>query len=474
MDKTEFKNLNIAKVKELFQSGQLTAVELTDYYLKNIQAKNADLNAYLGVFADAREKAAEADVKIKAGENGKLLGIPFAIKDNILIKGQKASAASKILANYVATYDATVIAKLKTAGAVFLGRTNMDEFAMGGSTENSAFGPTKNPYDTTRVSGGSSGGSAAAVAGDLALVALGSDTGGSIRQPASFCGLVGLKPTYGTVSRYGAIAMASSLDQIGPLAKTVADAEAIYRVIAGVDIKDATSVDPQVTDVPEKFVIGVPYDFLAEGVDKEVMTNFNLVLEKLKQAGHTIKDVSLPNLKYSLSSYYVLMFAESSTNLGRFDGLRYGSLKEGKNLLEEYMNSRGQGFGPEVRRRIILGTYVLSAGYYDAYYGKATAVRELVRQDYLKAFAKENGGVDVIITPTAPTPAFKIGEKIDDPLQMYLEDIFTVPVNLAGIPALSVPAGMSTSGLPIGVQLSASHFNEDFLFGLGKIIESFN
>ncbi|MEK7136071.1 MAG: Asp-tRNA(Asn)/Glu-tRNA(Gln) amidotransferase subunit GatA, partial [Patescibacteria group bacterium] len=470
MDKTEFKNLNIAKVKELFQSGQLTAVELTDYYLKNIQAKNADLNAYLGVFADAREKAAEADVKIKAGENGKLLGIPFAIKDNILIKGQKASAASKILANYVATYDATVIAKLKTAGAVFLGRTNMDEFAMGGSTENSAFGPTKNPYDTTRVSGGSSGGSAAAVAGDLALVALGSDTGGSIRQPASFCGLVGLKPTYGTVSRYGAIAMASSLDQIGPLAKTVADAEAIYRVIAGVDIKDATSVDPQVTDVPEKFVIGVPYDFLAEGVDKEVMTNFNLVLEKLKQAGHTIKDVSLPNLKYSLSSYYVLMFAESSTNLGRFDGLRYGSLKEGKNLLEEYMNSRGQGFGPEVRRRIILGTYVLSAGYYDAYYGKATAVRELVRQDYLKAFAKENGGVDVIITPTAPTPAFKIGEKIDDPLQMYLEDIFTVPVNLAGIPALSVPAGMSTSGLPIGVQLSASHFNEDFLFGLGKII----
>ena len=268
--------------------------------------------------------------------------------------------------------------------------------------------------------------------------------------------------------------MASSLDQIGPLAKTVADAEAIYRVIAGVDIKDATSVDPQVTDVPEKFVIGVPYDFLAEGVDKEVMTNFNLVLEKLKQAGHTIKDVSLPNLKYSLSSYYVLMFAESSTNLGRFDGLRYGSLKEGKNLLEEYMNSRGQGFGPEVRRRIILGTYVLSAGYYDAYYGKATAVRELVRQDYLKAFAKENGGVDVIITPTAPTPAFKIGEKIDDPLQMYLEDIFTVPVNLAGIPALSVPAGMSTSGLPIGVQLSASHFNEDFLFGLGKIIESFN
>ncbi len=465
------KNLTIEQASKLLSQKEISAVELAEHYLSQIENKNPTLNAYLGIYSNVRDQAAAADAMIAAGTGSVLTGIPIALKDNILIKGEIASGASKILENYRAVYDATVVDKLKKAGVVFVGRTNMDEFAMGGSTENSAFGPTKNPHDETRVPGGSSGGSAAVVAADMATAALGSDTGGSIRQPASFCGAVGLKPTYGTVSRYGVMAMASSLDQIGPITKTVADTEILYRAIAGQDINDATSIDPQKVATPNRFTIGVPYDFLAEGVDAEVMTVFNDTLKKLEAAGHTVKPVSLPNLKYSLASYYVLMPAESSTNLGRFDGLRYGSLKEGKNLLEEYMNSRGAGFGAEVRRRIILGTYVLSAGYYDAYYGKATAVRELIRSDYLAAFAKDGGGVDIILTPTAPTPAFKIGEKVDDPLQMYLEDIFTVPINLAGVPAMSVSAGKTKLGLPIGVQLTGPHFGEDNLFALGKIIE---
>jgi aspartyl-tRNA(Asn)/glutamyl-tRNA(Gln) amidotransferase subunit A len=347
----------------------------------------------------------------------------------------------------------------------------MDEFAMGGSTENSAFGPTKNPFDHLRVPGGSSGGSAAAVGGGLALAALGSDTGGSIRQPASFCGVVGLKPTYGTISRYGLIAMASSLDQIGPITKTVADTEILYRALSGQDRYDSTSLNPRSPAFSEPFTIGVPYSFLAEGIDKEVLDVFNKTVKNLQAAGHTVKEISLPNIKYSLAVYYVLMPAESSTNLGRFDGLRYGRLKEGANLLEEYTGSRGEGFGLEVRRRIILGTYVLSAGYYDAYYGKATTAREFIRNDYLNAFNKEKDGVDIIMTPTAPTPAFKLGEKLADPLQMYLEDIFTVPANLAGIPALSVPAGQTAEGLPIGVQLAGPHFGENQLFALGRSIE---
>ncbi len=468
----KFSNLTITSVATSFRTDDFSPVDLADFYLAQIGTENKKLNAYLEVYDDVKKQAQVATEALRGGNDSKLLGIPLAIKDNILIEGRRASAASKMLENYTAVYDATVIERLKRAGVVFLGRTNMDEFAMGGSTENSAFGPTANPYDISRVAGGSSGGSAAAVGGNLALAALGTDTGGSIRQPASFCGVVGLKPTYGTVSRYGAIAMASSLDQIGPLTKTVSDAEIIYRAIAGRDIKDATTVDPKPSVVPEKFTIGVPFDFLSSGVDKEVMANFNALLDKLKVAGHTVKDISLPNLKYSLASYYVLMPAESSTNLGRFDGLRYGELKEGQNLLEEYMNSRGQGFGAEVRRRIILGTYVLSAGYYDAYYGKATAVRELIRQDYLKAFSKDGGGVDVVLTPTAPTPAFKIGEKAADPLQMYLEDIFTVPVNLAGVPALAVPSGKTASGLPLGVQITGPHFGEDILFALGQEIET--
>ncbi|OHA58211.1 MAG: glutaminyl-tRNA synthase (glutamine-hydrolyzing) subunit A [Candidatus Vogelbacteria bacterium RIFOXYD1_FULL_44_32] len=469
---SKFSNLTIETAGAGFRAGDFAPTDLANFYLTRIKAKNSDLNAYLEVYDDVLAQAEQVTKILKQNSDSKLAGIPLAIKDNILIDGKIASAGSKMLANYVAVYDATVIKKLKQAGAIFLGRANMDEFAMGGSTENSAFGPTGNPFDKTRVAGGSSGGSAAAVGANLALAALGSDTGGSIRQPASFCGVVGLKPTYGTVSRYGVVAMASSLDQIGPLTKTVADAELVYRVISGRDEKDSTTIDPQVMVVPEKMTIGVPYDFLASGVDPVVLANFNLVLDQLKKTGHTVKEVSLPNLKYSLASYYVLMPAESSTNLGRFDGLRYGALQEGKNLLEEYMNSRGVGFGPEVRRRIILGTYVLSAGYYDAYYGKATAVRELIRGDYVKAFSKDGAGVDVIMTPTAPTPAFKIGEKVDDPLQMYLEDIFTVPANLAGVPALAVPSGKTDSGLPLGVQITGPHFGEDILFALGREIET--
>ncbi|OHA59829.1 MAG: glutaminyl-tRNA synthase (glutamine-hydrolyzing) subunit A [Candidatus Vogelbacteria bacterium RIFOXYD1_FULL_46_19] len=468
---TDLLTLSVTEASHLLTKKEISAVELAESYLAQIEAKNSDLKAYLEVFADVVDQAKVSDDKRSAGSHA-LWGIPLAVKDNILIEGRRASSASRILENYVAPYDATVITKLKTAGSVFLGRTNMDEFAMGGSTENSSFGPTKNPHDLSRVPGGSSGGSAAAVGGGLAPIALGSDTGGSIRQPASLCGAVGLKPTYGNVSRYGLMAMASSLDQIGPIARSVADARLLYETIAGRDPLDSTSVElvePKAT--PEAFTIGVPYDTLTEGVDEEVLAIFNDTIAKLKGAGHLIREVSLPNLKYSLASYYVLMPAESSTNLGRFDGLRYGVAKSGANLLEDYLKTRGEGFGPEVRRRIILGTYVLSAGYYDAFYGKATAVRELVRQDYAQAFAKKNSGVDIILTPTAPTPAWLIGEKVNDPLQMYLEDIFTVPANLAGIPALSVPAGQTRAGLPVGVQLAGPHFAENNLFALGEIIE---
>ncbi|MEX0910380.1 MAG: Asp-tRNA(Asn)/Glu-tRNA(Gln) amidotransferase subunit GatA [Candidatus Paceibacterota bacterium] len=471
-------NLTIKSLHQYLESGR-KVVEVVQAYLDAITEKNSELNAYLEVFADVLEQAEKIDEQIeKKGLTGlPLAGVPIAIKDNILIKGRTVSGASKMLANYTATYDATVIKKLQAAGVIFLGRTNMDEFAMGGSTENSAFGVTCNPCDKTKVAGGSSGGSAAAVGADLALVSLGSDTGGSIRQPASFCGVVGLKPTYGTVSRFGLMAMASSLDQIGPLAKTVADAEAVYKVIKGVDKNDATSVEglEKESKKTEVMTIGIPYDFISVGVDREVLDIFNQTVAKLKEMGHIIKEVELPHVKYSLASYYVIMPAESSTNLGRYDGLRYGLPGAGENLLEDYTTSRAGGFGPEVRRRIILGTYVLSAGYYDAYYGRATVARELIKQDYIKAFDIENkDGVDIIMTPTAPTPAWAIGAKKGDPLQTYLEDIFTVPVNLAGLPAMSIPRGKNSTGLPVGVQLCALHFEEDKLFQLGTIIESLN
>jgi aspartyl-tRNA(Asn)/glutamyl-tRNA(Gln) amidotransferase subunit A len=469
--------LTIESAHKHLMNGDFTAVELTKTYLDIITKKDKEINAYREVFDDAIAQAMKADEQIKLAKNGKtnevtlLTGIPFAMKDNILIEGKIAGAASKILENYKASYDATVTKKLKGAGAIFIGRTNMDEFAMGGSTENSAYGVTRNPIDPQRVSGGSSGGSAAAVAMDGALAALGTDTGGSVRQPSSFCGTVGLKPTYGAVSRYGLIAMGSSLDQAGPITKTVADSEIIFNIIKGKDRYDSTSQDaPATSPKKTKLKIGVPRDFMQKGLDADVLKNFEEILEKLKKQNHEIVDISLPNIDYSLAVYYILMPAEVSSNLARFDGVKYGAHIDGKDLLEDYVLTRGGLFGKEVRRRIILGTYVLSTGYYDAYYGKAKITQNLLKQDFIEAFKK----VDVIVTPTSPTPSFKIGEKAADPLSMYLADIFTVTANLVGVPAISVPCGnvdREGKALPLGFQIMAPHFREDLLFQLGKQVE---
>ncbi len=468
----DLNKLTIEEALKGLSSGDFSSEDLVKSALSVISEHDGDVHAYLEVFSDAIEQAKVADQKRKNGDKGMLLGVPIAIKDNILIEGRHVTAASKILEGYVAPYDATVIKKLKDEGAVFIGRTNMDEFAMGGSTENSAFGVTKNPHDLSRVAGGSSGGSAAAVAMGSVLGALGSDTGGSIRQPASLCGVVGLKTTYGSVSRHGLMAMGSSLDQIGPFAKTVADAEILFRAISGHDKMDSTSLPDDSYDFKEKkdkpFVVGVPRDFVsAPGIDKEVLSNFERSLELLKKDGVEIRDVDLPSLKHSLAVYYILMPAEASTNLARFDGVRFGLSEDGGDVLGSYMKTRGDGFGREVRRRIMLGAYVLSSGYYDAYYNKANAVRALINEDFEKAFAS----VDAIVTPTSPVPAFKIGEKSEDPLAMYLADIFTVPVNLAGIPAISIPSGFTEQKLPLGIQFIARRGGEETLFGLGKKFE---
>lgn len=470
----DLKNLTINKAHQALVSGEYSAVDLARSYLENIKNKDGEIHAYLEVFDDVLEQAKAVDERIKNKKDVTLLtGIPFAIKDNILIKGRIVSSASQMLQNYTATYDATVIRKLKDAGAIFLGRTNMDEFAMGGSTENSAFGVTKNPHDLGRVAGGSSGGSAAAVAGEMALVALGSDTGGSIRQPASFCGLVGLKPTYGSVSRYGVMAMGSSFDQIGPFAKKVEDAQIVFDFIAGKDGMDSTTVDSEKNKIKgEKIKIGIVKEVMqTEGIDPLVKKNFEESVEKFKKLGYEVLEVSLPNISYSLAVYYTLIPAEVSSNLARFDGVRYGLHRDGQNSVDDYFKSRAAGFGPEVKRRVILGTYVLSSGYYDAYYNKANIVRDLIRDDYKKAFEK----VDVIITPTTPGPAFKIGEKTSDPLKLYLEDIFTVPANLTGLPALSLPAGFKLvegRPLPLGLQLLANAGREEVLFTVAKDFEN--
>tara|TARA_B100000745_G_scaffold200606_1_gene132382 strand:+ start:11842 stop:13263 length:1422 start_codon:yes stop_codon:yes gene_type:complete len=467
----ELKDLTIREARKLLDENKATAVELVAAYMRRAQEKNDEFNAYLEIFDDVEEQAKRADEMIARGEMKPLTGIPLAIKDNILIKGCVASAASKILENYVASYDAHVIEKLKEAGAVFLGRANMDEFAMGSSTENSAYGVSRNPHDTMRIPGGSSGGPAVTVAGDLAIAALGTDTGGSIRQPAALCGLVGFKPTYGAVSRYGAIALGSSLDQIGPLAKSVEDAQILFETIRGIDERDSTSLPDTFFkngDTPKK--IGVPRHFLNEGVDEDVLTAFNESVEKLRVDGHEIVDIELPNVKYALAAYYIVMPAEASTNLARYDGVRYGVAHKGKDLLDDYMQTRGKGFGKESRRRILIGTFVLSSGYADAYYRKATAVREQIREDFRKAF--EN--VDVIATPTSPTPAFKIGERASDPLAMYAADIFTVPINMAGVPAISLPMGKverDGTRLPIGMQFIAPHGADSSLFSIGKDFE---
>ena len=467
-------NLTIKKAQELLRNKKASAKELVSFYIEKIKEKNPKINAYLEVFGDAISEAEKADVEIASGsaESKPLLGMPMAIKDNILIKGKICSAGSKMLENYKASYDATVIKKLKEAGAIIIGRANMDEFAMGASTENSAYGATKNPYDLERVAGGSSGGSAAAVAMDACVAALGSDTGGSIRQPASFCGIVGLNPTYGAVSRFGLIAMASSFDQIGPMAKSVEDAEIIFNIIKGKDKFDSTTVDYKFGDdgaKNRKIKIGVlKYD--KKAVDEEVNDKVDEAVKIFSELGCEIKEVDLPNIKYSIPCYYILVPAEVSSNMARFDGVRYGLSEDGKNLFEDYTKSRQAGFGDEVVRRIMLGTYALSAGYYDAYYSKAQRVRELIKEDFKKAFSSD-GGVDVILSPVSPSPAFKIGEKSKDLLKMYMEDIFTAPAKLAGVPAMSVPAGLSSVGLPMGIQLAAPWFKENLLFELGKKYE---
>ena len=440
MTKIDLAGLGIAEAKNLMSRGELSSRELLSAYQSEIKNKNPELNAYLEIFSDSFEAAEEIDENLKKGAEPRALeGIPFAIKDNILIKDKICSAGSRMLQNYTASYDAYVIEKLKEAGAIFLGRTNMDEFAMGSSTENSAFGISRNPYDVLRVPGGSSGGSAVAVAANMALAALGSDTGGSIRQPAGFCGLVGLKPSYGAVSRSGLIAMASSLDQIGPLAKTVDDAELVFNVIKGKDPKDASSVDydeqsdkrgKKIDD--SKFKIGVPKEFFGEGIDEDVRKITDDAIDTLKGLGHEIKEVHLPRAPYALAAYYIIVPAEVSANLARYDGVRYGLYKSGKDLIDDYFKTRALGLGREVKRRIILGTYVLSVGFRDAYYGRAGKIRMLIKKDFENVFKE----VDALIAPVSPQPAFKIGEKINDPLAMYLEDIFLVPVNLAGVPAL--------------------------------------
>lgn len=468
----DLSKLTIAQARKDLDAKKYSALDLTNAYLDVIEKKDGEIHAFLEVWKDsARAEAKHADEMIAKGKSQPLTGIPLAMKDNILIEGRTASSASKILENYRASYDSTVTEKLKAQGAVFLGRTNMDEFAMGSSTENSAYGTTKNPRDTKRVPGGSSGGSAAAVASDMALAALGSDTGGSIRQPASLTGLVGLKPTYGAVSRFGLMAMGSSLDQIGPLTKTVADSKILFDVLKGNDPRDGTSLPDVVpNNAPQKKVIGVPRSFLKEGTDPDVLARFEEALKKLEKKGYEIRDIDMPNIPYSLAVYYIIMPAEASTNLSRFDGIRYGLSVPADDIKSVYGKTRAAGFGPEVRRRIILGSFVLSAGYADAYYRRARAVRELIRRDFLRAFES----VDAVVTPTCPAPAFTFGSK-SDPVAMYIEDIFSVPANLAGVPAISLPMGTVVrdgSTLPTGFQILAPHSREDILFKIGAELES--
>ena len=462
----DISKLSIKSARMALQRKEFSARELTSVSLDAIEEQDNDVHAFLEVFDDALAQADEADRKIAGGVDLPLLGIPVAIKDNMLMEGKCATAGSKILEGFVAPYDSTMVKKLKDAGAIILGRTNMDEFAMGSSTESSAYGVTKNPHDLSRVPGGSSGGSAAAVAANFVLAALGSDTGGSIRQPAAFCSVVGLKPTYGRVSRSGLIALASSLDQIGPFAKTASDAEILYEVLKGRDPLDSTTISEEMYPSRRKFskVIGVPRAFVgSEGIDDSVRNNFREVVKKFKSLGYEVRDVELPHIKYSLATYYIVMPAEASSNLARFDGVKYGLHRDGKDVIEDYFKTRGEGFGKEARRRIILGAYVLSSGYYDEYYGSALKMKRLITEELNETF----GEIDLILTPTTPTPAFKLGEKTTEPLLMYLADIFTVPANIAGLPSISLPSGLAGT-LPLGILLTAGLGREDNLFTAGK------
>lgn len=464
----------LTQLHEELKNGSTTIESLVESCRVTIKEKDPEVHAFLGLYSEdlIDTQIKRAHQMFKDGTATLLTGIPIAIKDNIVVSGEISTAGSKILEGHVGIYDADVITALKDAGAILLGRTNMDEFAMGGSTENSAFGVTKNPYDLSRVAGGSSGGSAAAVAYGAVPIALGSDTGGSIRQPASFCGVVGLKTTYGMTSRSGAIAMGSSLDQIGPFANSVEDAESVYKIISRHDVRDSTSLPLEKrlennTTIKKK--IGVPWKFVRrDGIDKEVLSNFEASLKKMESSGYEIVDVTIEHLEKALSVYYIIMFAEVSSNLARYDGIRYGLSVPGATSIKGYFNSRTEGFGQEVRRRVLLGTYVLSAGYHDAYYNKANIVREMLREEFAKVFKE----VDAIALPTSPVPAFMIGEKHNDPLAMYLADIFTVPVNIVGVPAISIPSGKTETGLPLGMQFIAPWCGESTLFAVGKDFEA--
>ena len=469
---------SFAALREEIATGRTKAADLAAGYYERIEKKNPRLNVYLSLTKErALAQAARVDELAAKGDPlPALAGIPVGIKDVLVVKGAPATAASKILDGYHPPFDATAVTKLEVAGAVLLGKINCDEFAMGGSNENSAYGPVLNPHDTERVPGGSSGGSAAAVAANMAVATLGSDTGGSIRQPASFCGVVGVLPTYGRVSRYGLIAFASSLDRVGPFAANVRDAATLLSVIAGHDEKDATSLLAPVEDYAaesdkgvEGLRIGVPAEYFSEGLDPEVREKIEKGIEVLKAAGCVVKPVALPHTRYAVPVYYLIATAEASANLSRFDGVRYGHRSpDSATLAAMYSHSRDEGFGDEVKRRILLGTYSLSAGYYDAYYRKAQQVRRLLAEEFVRAFAE----VDAMVTPTSPTPAFKLGEKTDDPVSMYLADIYTVTASLAGICGVSVPSGQTAAGLPVGMQILASHLNESTAFRVARAVEA--
>ena len=466
----------IYQIQEALRRGEISCTKLIDAYLARIVAAK-QLNAFLAVFTDrARARAKEIDAKIQNGAAGQLAGVAIAVKDILAMKGERLTCGSRMLENFISPYDATVIKKLEDADAIIIGKTNMDEFAMGSSNENSAYGLVKNPVNPEYVPGGSSGGSAAAVAANLAMAALGTDTGGSIRQPAALCGVVGIKPTYGRVSRFGLVAFASSLDQVGPLTNSVEDAARLLEVISGHDERDSTSASVPVaefskllnSDIKGK-IIGLPKEYLSDGVQNEIRAAIAVAKDHLQSAGAVIKEVSLPHTQYAIATYYIICTAEASSNLARYDGARYGQRSpQAKSLEEMYVKSRSAGFGTEVKRRIMLGTYVLSAGYYDAYYRRAQKVRTLIRRDFEQAFTE----CDVLLAPTTPTTAFKLGAKTADPLEMYLADIFTVSSNLAGIPALSLPAGVDANGLPIGLQIIGKAFDEKSILQVAHFLES--
>ena len=472
----ELHKLTIHELQKKLVSGEITATDLMQDTFKRIDAVEKDIHAYIMLLREsALEEAQKADIQIKAGNIKQLSGIPLAIKDICCTKDITTTCGSRILQNFIPPYDGTAIEKLRAAGAIFTGKTNMDEFAMGSSTETSYFGITRNPWDLTRIPGGSSGGSAAAVAADECIASIGSDTGGSIRQPAALCGVVGLKPTYGRVSRFGLIAFASSLDQIGPFTKDVEDCAIMLGTLAGYDNRDSTSVNIEVPDYTQflnraidGWKVGIPKEYFIDGIDNDVELAIESVIKTVESNGAKCVEISLPHTEYCLAVYYIIAPAEASSNLARYDGVRYGfRATEFSDLLDMYKKTRSQGFGAEVKRRIMLGTYVLSSGYYDAYYKKASQVRALIKQDFTNAFEK----CDVILTPTTPGAAFKIGEKTDDPLQMYLSDIFTISTNLAGIPGISVPCGYTGDGLPIGVQFLANHFEEGKLLQISSLYE---